>query len=86
MYVGRQSLQFRPRDTLIGGNNGKSLCCSFQEQPVHFGFILIRNLAERVRNRENQMKVRDRQKLGFAFRKPFSGARPLTFRAVPVAT
>ena len=70
----------------IGSNDGESLCCSFQQQAIDDGLVLIGDPAKRRRQSEHQVEIRHRQELGFARRKPSRCRLSLTLRAVPVAT
>ena len=68
----------------IGGNRDEGLGRSFKQQSIDLGLVLVGHRADRGRKREHQVEIRDRQKLGFARRKPCHRSRPLAFWAVPI--
>jgi hypothetical protein len=55
----------------ISRDGGKCLGCRAEQDRVNGSFILERNLAERCRQCEDDMKVRHRQQLGLPIREPF---------------
>jgi hypothetical protein len=69
----------------IGGNGREGLGRSFKQQSIDLGLVLKGNRTDRARKREHHVKIRYRQKLGFARREPCRRTRPLAFGAVPVA-
>jgi hypothetical protein len=69
----------------IGSNDGESLCCSFQQQAIDDGLVLISDPAKRSRQPEHQVEIRYRQELSFARRKPSRCRLSLAFTAVPIA-
>jgi hypothetical protein len=69
----------------IGGNGGEGLSRGLEQQSIDLGLVLVRNRTDRGRNREHQMKIRNRQELGFARREPCRRGRPLAFGAVAIA-
>src|ERR1700674_4183013 len=69
----------------IGGNDGQGLGRSLKQESIDLGLVLEGNRVDRARKPEHQVKIRDRQELGFARRKPCRRSRPLAFGAVPVA-
>ena len=69
----------------IGSNGDQRLGRSLKQQPVDLGLVLVGHRADHGRKREDEMKIRHRQKLSFARRQPGRRGSPLTFRAVPVA-
>jgi hypothetical protein len=69
----------------IGGNGGQGLGHSFEQQSVDLGLVLVGHRADHGRKREHEMKIRHRQKLGFARRKPRRRIAPLALRTVPIA-
>jgi hypothetical protein len=71
---------------VIGGNDGQGLGRGLEQQSIDFGLILVGDCADRGRNGENQVTIRNRQKLGFARRKPCRRGRPLALRAAAIAT
>jgi hypothetical protein len=70
----------------IGRNAGEGLSRGLEQQPIDRGLVLIGDRTDRRRKRENQVKIRNRKKLGFTRRKPCRRSRPLAFRAVAIAT
>jgi hypothetical protein len=70
----------------IGSNDGEGLGRSFQQQAIDDGLVLVRDPAKRRRQSEHQVKIRHRQELGFARRKPCRCRLPLAPWAVPIAT
>ena len=69
----------------IGGDGGERLGRGLEQQSIDLGLVLVGDRADRGRQREHEVEIRHRQKLGFARRKPCRRSRPLAFRAVPVA-
>jgi len=69
----------------VGSNDGEGLGCSFQQQAIDDGLVLISDPTKRRRQSEHQVEIRHRQELGFARRKPSRCGLPLAFTAVPIA-
>jgi hypothetical protein len=66
----------------IGCDGGKCLGRRAEQDRVNGGFVLERDLAERCRQREDDMKVRHRQQLGLPIREPFCPGQSLALGTV----
>jgi hypothetical protein len=69
----------------ISGDDGKCHGRRAGQGRVNGGFVLERDLAERCRQCEDDMKVRHRQQLGLPIRKPFWQRQSLALGTVTVA-
>src|SRR5262245_59992539 len=69
----------------ISRDGGKCLGRRAEQDRVNGGFVLERNLAERCRQCEDDMKVRHRQQLGLPIREPFCPGQSLALGTVTVA-
>ncbi len=69
----------------ICGNCGQRVSGGLEEETIDFRLVLIAHRPNHGRQGENEMKIRNRQNLGFARRKPCRRGPPLAFRAVPIA-
>jgi hypothetical protein len=75
----------RPEMFGIGGNGQHRLGTRLEQEIVDHALVLIGKVGDRAGEREDEVEVADREKLGFALRQPVPGGGPLTLRAVPVA-
>ena len=69
----------------IGGDDDQRLGGRSEQQVVEGGLVVERDGADRRREGEDDVIVRDRQELGLALRQPLARRRALTLRAVAVA-
>src|SRR2546429_6517400 len=69
----------------ISRDGGKCLGRGAEQDRVNGGFVLERDLAERCRQCEDDMKVRHRQQLGLPIREPFCPGQSLALGTVTVA-
>jgi hypothetical protein len=70
----------------VGGDDGECIGRDFEQQPIHFGFVLVGDGADSCRKGEYDMEVRDRQQFRLPRFEPFLSSRPLTLVAVAIAT
>jgi hypothetical protein len=70
----------------IGGDGDQSLGGGFEQEAVDRRLVLIRDGSDRCRQREDDVKVGDREQLGFASGEPLRRSAPLAPGAVAVAT
>jgi hypothetical protein len=56
----------------------------FEQQPVHFGLILVGDGSDLCRKGEDDMEVGDREQFRLARIEPFLSSRPLTLVAVAI--
>src|SRR5438132_12212839 len=69
----------------IGRDGGECLSRRAEEDRVDDGLVLERDLADRCRQCEDDMKVRHRQQFGLPIREPLGPRQPLAFGTVTVA-
>src|SRR6202158_3679683 len=69
----------------VGGDGDQGLGRYLKQDIVDCRLVLIRDIADRRRQREDQVIVWHRQQIGLASRQPFLRHSPLALRAVPVA-
>src|SRR5215468_651319 len=69
----------------IGRDGGECLGRRAEQDRVDDGFVLERDLADRCRQCEDDMKVRHRQQFGLPIREPLGPRQPLAFGTVTVA-
>src|SRR5580700_7736863 len=69
----------------VGGDDDQRLGGRSEQQVVEGGLVVERDGADRRREGEDDVMVRDRQEIGFALRQPLARRRALTLRAVAVA-
>jgi hypothetical protein len=70
----------------VGRNCGERLGRNLEQQSVDRSLVLVCDRTDSARNGKNNMKISNRQKVGFARRKPCGRRGPLTFRATPMPT
>jgi hypothetical protein len=56
-----------------------------EQQVVDDGLVLVRNVGDLGRQREDDMEVSDRQQIGLAFGEPSAGGATLALGTVPIA-
>src|SRR5271170_5177713 len=69
----------------IGRDGEHRLRRGLEQQIVDHGLVLVGNVANRRRQREDDMEVGNREQFGLACRHPLAYCRALALRAVPVA-
>src|SRR2546422_2731268 len=69
----------------IGRDGGECLSRRAEQDRVDDGLVLERDLADRCRQCEDDMKVRHRQQFGLPIREPLGPRQPLAFGTVTVA-
>jgi hypothetical protein len=69
----------------IGRDREHGLGGGLEQEVVDHGLVLIGDIGDPARQREDDMEVGHRQQLGFARLHPFARLRALTLRAMPVA-
>ena len=69
----------------IGGDCQRGLSCRGEQQTVERGFVLVGDIGDRTRQREDKVEVADGQQFGLALGEPFLGGGALTLGAMPVA-
>jgi len=70
----------------IGRNGDQRLGGSLEQDVVDHGLVLVGDVGDRGRQREQDMEVRHRQQPGLAVREPLLRGCALALRAMPVAT
>jgi hypothetical protein len=75
----------RPEVLWAGGDRGQRFGRRLEQDVVDDGLLLVGDVADRRRQREDHVIVRHRQQLGLALGEPLLRCRPLALRAVPVA-
>ena len=70
----------------IGGDCERGLGSRFEQETVDRGFILIGDIGDRPRQREDDVEITDRQQLRLTLGKPFPGGGALTLGAMPITT
>src|ERR1700681_3836147 len=69
----------------ISRNGGERLGGRAEQDRIDRGLVLERDLADRRRQREDEMEVRGRQQLGLPLREPLGPRQPLAFGTVTIA-
>ena len=69
----------------IGRDGGEGLGGRAEQDRIDHGLVLEGDLADRRRQREDDMEVRHRQQLGLPLREPLGPRQPLAFGTVTVA-
>ena len=69
----------------IGGDGQQRLGGDVEQQAVDHGLVLVRDVGDRRRQREDHVVVLHRQQIGLARLEPASCGAGLALRAVPVA-
>jgi hypothetical protein len=69
----------------VGRNGDERLGRRLEQQVVDDGLVLVGDVADRGRQREDYVEVWDRQQLGFPVGKPLLGSNGLALRAVAIA-
>ena len=69
----------------IGGDGQHRLRRGLEQEIVDHRLVLLGDVADRRRQREHDVEVGHRQKLGLALRQPLAGCCSLALRAMPVA-
>jgi len=69
----------------IGRDREHGLGGGLEQEVVDHRLVLIGDVGDPVRQREDDMEVRHRQQFGLARLHPFARLRPLALRAMPVA-
>src|SRR6202049_1081516 len=69
----------------VGRDREHRLRRGLEQQIVDYGLVLVGDVANRRRQREDDVEVGDWEQFGLARRHPLARCRALTLRAVPVA-
>jgi hypothetical protein len=69
----------------VGGDGLQYLGGHIEQQPIHRGLVLVREVGDGRRQREDHVVILDRQQIGLPGVEPALGRRALALRAVPVA-
>src|SRR5260370_30407373 len=69
----------------VGGDGEHRLRRGLEQQIVDHGLVLVGDVANRRRQREDDVEVGNREQFGLARRHPLARSRALALRAVPVA-
>src|SRR5712672_2235112 len=69
----------------VGRDGEHRLRRGLEQQIIDHGLVLVGDVANRRRQREDDVEVGDRQQFGLARRHPLARCRALALRAVPVA-
>ena len=69
----------------VGGDGDERLGRGLEQDIVDHSLVLIGDVGDRRRQREDHMVVGDGQQLGLAIGEPLLGCRALTLRAMPIA-
>jgi hypothetical protein len=69
----------------VGGDGERGLGRGLHQEIVDHALVLVRDVAQLARQRVDDVKVGDRQQLGFAVGQPSARGRGLTLGAMPVA-
>jgi hypothetical protein len=69
----------------ISRDAGQRLGGGSEQDRIDHGFVMEGDLADRRRQREDDMKVRYRQQFGFALRQPLRACRPPALWAMAIA-
>ncbi len=75
----------RPEVLGIGGDGQQRLGGHVEQQAVDHGLVLVRDVGDRRRQREDHVVVLDRQQIGLPRLEPALGRAALALRAMPVA-
>jgi hypothetical protein len=70
----------------VGRDRNQSLGGDFQQQVIDDRLVVIGDVGDRPRQREDDVEIRHGQEVGLAVGQPLLGSGGLALRAVPVAT